>query len=60
MPTPEEQTAAMIQNLPATTGRGLAGWTPIIDASGLQKHGQIVVMLKTEHGITHGYANLIA
>jgi hypothetical protein len=50
----------MLHNLPATTGRSLAGWTPIIDASGLRKHGQIVAMLKTEHGITHGYANLIA
>ena len=25
-----------------------------------EKHGEIVKMLKTEHGVTHGFANLIA
>ena len=60
MSTPEEQTAAMIKNLPTTTGRSLAEWTPIVRASGLEKHGQIVAMLKTDYGLTHGYANLIA
>jgi len=28
-------------------------------ASGLEKHGQIVKLLKEEHGISHGFANLI-
>ena len=60
MPTPEEQTATMIQNLPATTGRSLAEWTPVIEASGHRKHGQIMTMLKVDYGISHGYANLIA
>jgi hypothetical protein len=60
MPTPEEQTAAMIENLPQTTGRSMAQWSSVIAASGLERHGQIVAMLKADHGITHGYANLIA
>jgi hypothetical protein len=60
MSTPEEQTAAMIANLPATTGHSLAEWTPMVMASGLGKHGQIVAMLRADHGLTYGYANLIA
>jgi hypothetical protein len=60
MSTPEEQTAAMIANLPTTTGRSLAGWAEVIGASGLTRHSEIVSMLKQDHGITHGYANLIA
>ncbi|MET1233072.1 MAG: DUF4287 domain-containing protein [Candidatus Limnocylindrales bacterium] len=60
MPTPEEQTAAMIENLPATTGRSLAEWSPLVRESGLEKHGQIVAMLKADYGLTYGYANLIA
>jgi len=31
-----------------------------VQASRLEKHGQIVKMLKEEHGLTHGNANLIA
>jgi hypothetical protein len=60
MSTPEEQAAAMIEKLHATTGRSLAEWTPVIGASGLAKHGQIVAMLQADHGLTYGYANLIA
>ncbi|NNE05591.1 MAG: DUF4287 domain-containing protein, partial [Xanthomonadales bacterium] len=35
-------------------------WVKIAKASGHDKHGQIVKFLKTEHGFTHGYANLVA
>ncbi|HSM07336.1 MAG TPA: DUF4287 domain-containing protein [Longimicrobiales bacterium] len=60
MATPEEMAASMIQNLPEKTGRDLVAWREVVAASGLEKHGQIVKMLKTEHGVSHGYANLIA
>lgn len=60
MASPEQQLATMINNLPEKTGKSLAQWIPIVKASGLEKHGQIVKMLKTEHGITHGFANLIS
>ena len=59
-PTPEEMAASMIANLEEKTGRDLAGWLEITKASGLGKHGQIVKLLKSEHGMTHGYANLVA
>ncbi|NNE58950.1 MAG: DUF4287 domain-containing protein [Hellea sp.] len=60
MASPEEQLATMINNLPEKTGKDLAAWIKIIKASGLEKHGQIVKMLKTDHGVTHGFANLIS
>ncbi len=58
--SPQEMAASMIANLETKTGKPLADWIVITRASGLEKHGQIVKLLKTEHGITHGFANLIA
>jgi len=50
----------MIAKLPATTGKSLPEWLKIIRASKRTKHGEIVKLLKAEHGVTHGYANQIA
>lgn len=58
--SPEEMAQAMIGNLEEKTGKTLEEWLPITKASGLEKHGQIVKFLKSEHGVTHGFANLIA
>lgn len=58
--TPEEMTQSMIQNYKANTGKTLEEWLKIIAKSKLAKHGEIVKFLKTEHGMTHGYANLAA
>lgn len=52
--------ATMIRKLAETTGRTLDEWTALVRTSGLAKHGEIVKMLKSDHGVTHGYANLIA
>lgn len=60
MPTPEEQAAGMIARLPEQTGRTLDEWLAIVRASGLAAHGKVVRMLKEDHAVTHGYANLIA
>jgi len=60
MSTVEEQIANQIANIEKATGRTLAGWLELIRASGLEKHGQIVSMLKDEHGLTHGNANTLA
>lgn len=35
-------------------------WVKLVGKSNAQKHGEIVKWLKNEHGVTHGYANLIA
>lgn len=59
-PTPEEMAATMVANLKEKTGKTLAQWLKIVRASKLEKHGAIVKLLKTEHGMTHGFANLVA
>lgn len=56
----DDATRTMIRNLEEKTGRTLADWTAVAKASGQEKHGQIVALLKGEHGLGHGYANLIA
>lgn len=58
--SPEEMAAKMIENLESKTGRSLPQWLEITRASGLEKHGALTAFLKKEHGVTHGFANLIA
>jgi len=60
---PESQDAAlqsMIRGLHEKTGRSLEEWLEVVRKSGLGKHGQVVAFLKEKHGVTHGYANLVA
>ncbi len=58
--SPEEMAAAMKANLKEKTGKTLPQWLKIVKSSKLAKHGEIVKMLKSQHGVTHGFANLIA
>ncbi len=58
--SPEEMAQSMIANLKTNTGKDLAAWLKVVRATRHEKHGAIVRHLKTEHGVTHGYANLIA
>jgi len=60
MATPEEMAATMVTNLKLKTGKTLPQWLKVTRAAKLEKHGQIVKLLKAEHGVTHGFANLIA
>ncbi len=53
-------TQTMIDNMPAKTGRSLEEWFVVVDAAGFAKHGQILSHLKSEYGVSHGFANLIA
>ncbi len=50
----------MIAGLPEKTGKSLEQWLRILKASKLAKHKELVSHLKTEHGLTHGFANMIA
>ncbi len=59
MSTVDEQIANQVANIEKTTGRTIAEWIEIVRASGLEKHGQAVAMLKAEHGMGHGNANLV-
>ena len=58
--TVDPQTQTMIDNMPEKTGKALGDWIQILAASGLERHGEILKLLKGEHGVTHGYANTIS
>lgn len=58
--TPEEMEATMVANLADKTGKSLEAWLKIATKSGLSKHGELVKHLKSDHALTHGYANLVA
>ena len=58
--SPEEQVAKMIASLKTSTGKTLLQWSALVNNSGKAKHGELVSWLKSEHGVTHGYASLIA
>jgi predicted transport protein len=50
----------MPQTLEEKTGRSLAEWQATVRGLGLTKHGEILKALKSEHGLSHGYANMLA
>ena len=50
----------MIKNLEENTGKKFEEWLSIASKSGFEKHGELIKFLKTEYGLTHGYANLVA
>ncbi|HSJ58485.1 MAG TPA: DUF4287 domain-containing protein [Anaerolineae bacterium] len=56
----DPQLQTMIDNMPEKTGKTLAEWTALLASAGLEKHGDILQLLKGEHGVTHGYANTIS
>lgn len=58
--SPEEMANAMIANMKEKTGKTLGQWLAIAKKTGAAKHGEIVKALKSDHGMTHGYANLVA
>lgn len=55
----DQATQSMIRNLEEKTGRTIAEWVGLTRGLGDLKHGQLVKALKEEHGLTHGYANLV-
>ncbi len=59
MATPEEMLQTMINNMPEKTGKSLDEWRALLHSTDLAKHGEIMKLLKGEHGVTHGFANTI-
>ncbi|WP_246128941.1 DUF4287 domain-containing protein [Colwellia demingiae] len=49
----------MINNMPEKTGKKLEEWLKILHKENLEKHSMAVSFLKTEYGLTHGFANTI-
>ncbi|MCC7003166.1 MAG: DUF4287 domain-containing protein [Gemmatimonadaceae bacterium] len=60
MADPKAEAESMVRNLKEKTGKDLESWKALAKASGETKHGKIVAHLKAEHGLGHGYANLVA
>ena len=60
MADPQVELANMIANLERNTGKSLDAWIAAARESGLGKHKALVDWLKSEHGLGHGYANLVA
>ena len=60
MATVEEGLQALIRNIEAQYGKSLDEWMTLVKASGRTKHSEIMAMLKTDYGMTHGSANRIA
>ena len=58
--SPQKMMSAMLNNLEVKTGNTLQHWLKVVGKSGEEKHNAIIKFLKTNHGLTHGYANLIA
>ena len=58
--SPEEMSKTMIANMQDKTGKILEQWLAVVATSGADRHGAIVKLLKSEHGMTHGFANLVA
>ena len=58
--SPEEIANAMIANMKEKTGKTLQQWIAIAKKTDATKHGEIVKVLKSDHGMTHGFANLVA
>jgi hypothetical protein len=56
----DKATQTMIDNLYKNTGKTLDEWISISKSIGTEKHGEIIKHLKENHGLTHGFANLIA
>lgn len=49
----------MVDNMPEKTGKSLDEWKKILKEKSFEKHGEAVKFLKSEHGVTHGFANTI-
>ncbi|RDC55711.1 DUF4287 domain-containing protein [Pedobacter chinensis] len=56
----DKATQTMIDNLQKNTGKTLEQWIEIVKKENFAKHGEIMKFLKDTHGLTHGFANLIA
>ena len=54
------QLQTMIDNMPEKTGKSLPDWFSVIAGADVNKHGEIMKLLKGEYNVTHGFANTIS
>lgn len=55
----EKALQTMINNMPEKTGKSLEQWKKILQSKDFEKHSEAVKYLKSEHQVTHGFANTI-
>ena len=60
MSSVDDATQTMIDNLAKKTGKTLEEWIEISLATKITKTRELLNWLKMEHGLTHGYANMVA
>ncbi len=60
MATVDQGLRSQVQNIEATYGRPIEGWIEVVRTSGCTRHSEIVTMLKSEYGMSHGAANRVA
>lgn len=60
MGTVDEGLEAQIRNIEERYGKPLSEWIAIIKESGITKHTDMVAMLKSQYGMSHGSAHRIA
>jgi predicted transport protein len=56
----DKATLTMIENLHRNTGKTLEQWIEVVRKEDLNKHGEVINFLKETHGLSYGFANLIA
>lgn len=56
----DKGTETMIENLHKNTGKTLEEWIALVNSEKFARHGEIISFLKDKHGLTYGYANLVA
>ncbi len=56
----DEALEAQIRNIEVKYGKPLSEWIAIISKSGISKHSEMIAMLKSQYGMSHGDANRVA
>lgn len=51
---------SMLENMPEKTGKSIKDWEKFLRSKKVEKHSEIMALLKNEMGVSHGYANTIA
>src|SRR5258707_8838840 len=60
MSSVDEGLEAQIRNIEQQYGKPLGEWIALIRESGITKHTEIVAMLKSQYGMSHGSAHRVA
>ncbi len=50
----------MMESIKEKYGKPFDHWVKLVRSQNFSKHGEILKYLKTEHGFTHGFANLVS